>query len=198
MHRGARATIRSALSFQTTKLSTIVLAILSFAHLSLAATYSTSTAYSGTWRLTQPGTTGVAAMQVAVSDNDQILIIDRVEGNPLQVNGHSAWGAIYTISTNTVRPLNMKSNSFCAGGSWLSNGTMANVGGDPRNGTNSGNGVQAIRLYTPCGAGTCDIYDDPSKLSLNSPRWYPTITRLPDGSLMILGGVKYAQYTDNP
>lgn len=37
--------------------------------------------------------------------------------------GHSAWASIYTISTQSVRALNLKTNTFCGGGGWLSNGT---------------------------------------------------------------------------
>lgn len=163
-----------------------------------AATYSIDSAYTGTWTLKQTGSTGVAAMQIAVVDNDQIIVLDRVENNPLQIQGHPAWGAIYTISNASVRPIAMQSNSFCAGGSWLSNGTLANIGGDPRSSSSSKGGVNAIRLFTPCGSGACGIYDDPAQLHLNSPRWYPSTARLPDGSLFILGGTKYAQFIDNP
>lgn len=54
---------------------------------------------------------------------------DKAENNPLQVNGHryvlsrfeieikfdivsSAWGSIYNINTQAVRPLNLQTNSF--------------------------------------------------------------------------------------
>lgn len=46
---------------------------------------------------------------------------------------------------------------FCAGGGWLSNGTLVSVGGNPREGTYetaaAGNGLAAVRLFTPCNGG---------------------------------------------
>lgn len=61
---------------------------------------------------------------LAVQDN-HILIYDKAENNALKAkNGGSAWGSIYNIRKKTVRPLNLTTNSFCAGGGWLSNGTM--------------------------------------------------------------------------
>lgn len=61
----------------------------------------------------------------------RIQVLDKSEGNALMVNGHAAWGSIYTISDQSVRPLNLVTNSFCAGGGWLGNGTLASVGGNP-------------------------------------------------------------------
>jgi hypothetical protein len=154
---------------------------------------SLGNAWTGTTTLKGAGTTGVGGMQISVVDNDHILIFDKAENNPLQVNGHSAWGAIYTISTQKVRALNLQTNSFCAGGGWLSNGTLISFGGNPNEGTTahptSQNGLQAVRFFTPCGEGTCDVLEYPSRITLTSRRWYPSSTRLTDGSLLIAGGM---------
>jgi hypothetical protein len=150
---------------------------------------------------------GVAAMQISVVDNDHIVIFDKAENNPLQVNGHPAWGAIYTISTQAVRPLNLLTNSFCAGGGWLSNGTLVSFGGNPNQGGTlhpaSQNGVQAVRMFTPCNSNQCDIYENPARIHLTSNRWYPSSTRLTDGSIIIMGGMLAGGFnnklsTDNP
>lgn len=45
-------------------------------------------AWTGTATLVKAGVSGVAAMQVSVVDNDHILIFDKSERNPLQVDGH--------------------------------------------------------------------------------------------------------------
>jgi hypothetical protein len=150
------------------------------------------------WTLTQIGSTGVNAMQLAIISDSHALIVDKVEHNPLEINGHPAWGALYNLRTHSVKPLSMQSNSFCAGGSFLGNGTMLNVGGNPvvedfTNAADFGdvNGTQAVRLFHPCDSedvGGCDIFDDPSRIRLASPRWYNTVVRISDGSAMILGG----------
>lgn len=150
------------------------------------------------WTLTQAGSTGVNAMQLAIISDSHALIVDKVEHNPLEINGHPAWGALYNLHTHSVKPLSMQSNSFCAGGSFLGNGTMLNVGGNPvvedfTSATDFGDvdGVQAVRLFHPCDSEDvdgCDILDDPSRTHLASPRWYTTAIRISDGSVMIIGG----------
>ena len=159
------------------------------------------------WTLTQTGSTGVNAMQLAIISDSHALVVDKVEHNPLVINGHPAWGALYNLRTHSVRPLSMQSNSFCAGGSFLGNGTMLNVGGNPvfedfTNSTDFGdvNGIQAVRLFHPCDSGDvggCDIFDDPSQIRLASPRWYNTVVRISDGSAMILGGSTTGGWINN-
>ena len=159
------------------------------------------------WTLTQTGSTGVNAMQLAVISDSHALIVDKVEHNLLGINGHPAWGALYNLHTHSVKPLSMQSNSFCAGGSFLGNGTMLNVGGNPvvedfTNATDFGdvNGIQAVRLFHPCDSedvGGCDIFDDPSRIRLSSPRWYNTVVRISDGSAMILGGSTMGGWINN-
>ncbi|CAE7085530.1 unnamed protein product [Rhizoctonia solani] len=157
-----------------------------------------------TWILEQKGQTGVAAMQLAVISDTEAIIIDKVEHNPLIVKGHPAWGAIYNLEHHTVRPLDMKSNSFCAGGSFLGNGTLINVGGNPIVEDATGvidfgdeNGLQGIRLFNPCPGDLCDIYDRPEQLHMISPRWYPTVSRLDDGSVSIIGGATKGGWMNN-
>ncbi|KAG8740868.1 hypothetical protein FRC10_003823 [Ceratobasidium sp. 414] len=163
-----------------------------------------SRAAKPTWALEQKGQSGVAAMQLAIVSETEAIIIDKVEHNPLSVNGHPAWGAIYNLEKHTVRPLDMQTNSFCAGGGFLGNGTLINVGGNPvvedtTGSTDFGDkdGLQAIRLYTPCSGGTCDIYENPNRLRMKSPRWYSSTTRLEDGSVMIIGGAMRGGWTNN-
>ena len=159
------------------------------------------------WTLTQAGSTGVNAMQLAIISDSHALIVDKVEHNPLEINGHPAWGALYNLRTHSVKPLSMQSNSFCASGSFLGNGTMLNVGGNPvvegfASAADFGdvNGIQAVRLFHPCDladVGGCDIYDNPSQIHLASPRWYSTVVRISDGSAMILGGSTKGGWMNN-
>ncbi|CCO28353.1 hypothetical protein BN14_02348 [Rhizoctonia solani AG-1 IB] len=164
----------------------------------------TSRKIQTSWILEQKGQTGVAAMQLAVVSDTEAIIIDKVEHNPLIVNGHPAWGAIYNLEHHTVRPLDLKSNSFCAGGSFLGNGTLVNVGGNPIVEDETGaidfgdeNGLQAIRLFNPCPGGSCDMYDHPEELHMRSSRWYPTVSRLDDGSVAIIGGSTKGGWMNN-
>lgn len=150
------------------------------------------------WILTQNGNTGVHAMQLAVISETHAIIVDKVEHNPLSISGHPAWAALYNLQTQAVTPLAMQSNSFCAGGTFLRNGTLINVGGNPVVEDHTAaadfgdvDGLQAIRIFEPCDSddvGNCNIYENHSRIRMASPRWYNTVLRISDGSAMIVGG----------
>jgi hypothetical protein len=124
------------------------------------------------------------------------LRINRSEHNTLTVNGHIAWAAELNLNTQVIRALNPLSNTWCATGSFLGNGTLLSSGGNPVVITGMSvsrytllskftqlmssllllgqNGLQALRLFTPCTTGTCDIFEDLAHLHLTSNRWYPS------------------------
>ncbi|KAJ7085804.1 copper radical oxidase [Mycena belliarum] len=160
------------------------------------------------WTLVQKGSTGVHAMQLAVISSTHALVVDKVEHNPLTIDGHPAWAALYNIDTHAVQPLAMKSNSFCAGGTFLGNGTMIVVGGNPvvDGGQTSSadfgdlNGLQSMRLFEPCPSSSvdnCTMYENPDRIRMASPRWYNTVVRISDGSAMIIGGSKKGGWMNN-
>ncbi|KAL4260898.1 Glyoxal oxidase [Pleurotus pulmonarius] len=148
---------------------------------------------NGRWGLVQEGTSGVSAMQLAVVTDTKAIVFDKVEHNPLTVDGHPAWAAEIDLPTRTVRPLNPISNTFCATGSFLSNGTMVHTAGNPFFEVDIGvtdgiSGTQSVRLFTPCDDASCDLIEDPDVRRLTSRRWYTTSARLEDGSVFIYGG----------
>ncbi|KZT71270.1 copper radical oxidase [Daedalea quercina L-15889] len=150
------------------------------------------------WANTQLGDTGISAMQLSVISESHALIVDKVEHNPLSIDGHPAWAALYNLKTHTVIPLAVESNSFCAGGTFLSNGTLINVGGNPvvedyTSAADFGDldGLQAVRIFEPCDSedvSGCVLYENHSRIRMASPRWYTTVLRIADGSAMIIGG----------
>ncbi|KAI0684361.1 glyoxal oxidase precursor [Earliella scabrosa] len=139
-------------------------------------------------------TSGIVALESIVVSPSLALFFDRASDDPLQINGHSAWGALWNLETSTVTALDVVTNSFCAAGALLSNGTMASIGGDQTG--FPGNpiikpGNQAIRLLGPCASSTgegCTLFEDPN-LILLAERWYPSAIRIFDGSLLIAGGM---------
>jgi hypothetical protein len=159
------------------------------------------------WTLAQTGTTGVHAMQLAIVSESHAIIVDKVEHNPLTIDGHPAWAALYNLKTHSLKPLRLQSNSFCAGGTFLSNGTLINVGGNPvvEDKTSAADfgdvdGLQAIRIFEPCDSETvddCKIVENHSRLRIASPRWYNTVMRISDGSAMIIGGSKKGGWINN-
>ncbi|KAJ6525710.1 putative copper radical oxidase [Mycena capillaripes] len=159
------------------------------------------------WTLEQKGSTGVHAMQLAIISPTHAIVVDKVEHNPLTIDGHPAWAALYNLENHDVTPLSMKTNSFCAGGTFIRNGTLIVVGGNPvvEDKTSSAdfgdiNGLQAIRILQPClssSASECELYENPDRIRMASPRWYNTVVRISDGSAMIIGGSKKGGWINN-
>ncbi|EIN08242.1 glyoxal oxidase precursor [Punctularia strigosozonata HHB-11173 SS5] len=139
-------------------------------------------------------TTGIVALEAIVVSPTLVVMFDRVANDPLQINGHSAWGALWDLETSSVRALNVVTNSFCASGALLSNGSMVSVGGDPTDvPTNPvpDTGNLGIRIFEPCASPSgegCTLFEDPPTLHLAARRWYTSSVRIFDGSLMIVGG----------
>jgi hypothetical protein len=160
------------------------------------------------------GNSLVSAQQVFLGTADKVYIVDKAEDNPQQINGHPAWASEWSASQLKARPMDIVTNSFCAGGNVLGNGTWLNVGGNiavqyggvqAQSQTGGGpyddpDGGNSIRLLNPCDDGTCDwVMDSP----MSTRRWYPTLETLDDGSMIILGGCDWGAYVnsagqDNP
>ncbi|QRV96298.1 glyoxal oxidase [Ceratobasidium sp. AG-Ba] len=136
------------------------------------------------------GDSGVSAQQLFLGMPNQMFILDKTENNPINVSGHPAWGSVYNVDTNEVRPMDVITNSFCAGGNVLGNGTWLNVGGNMKLGFGIGlygefDGGHAVRLITPQENGSAEWVDDPT-LYLSTRRWYPTLETLSDGTMIIV------------
>ena len=133
----------------------------------------------------------------------------------MTINGLPAWASEYDLATNTFRPMEVLSNSFCAGGTVLGNGTWINVGGNQaisyggnamatnqqtgQSPYGDWDGGMAMRFLNPCDDETCNWLDDPA-MYMTSRRWYPTLETLEDGSAIIIGGCQwggYVNYADN-
>ncbi|KAK0445993.1 glyoxal oxidase N-terminus-domain-containing protein [Desarmillaria tabescens] len=142
-------------------------------------------------------------MQLAIVSETTAIIYDKVEHNPLTVDGHIAWAAEVDLNALTVRALNPLSNTWCATGSFLGNGTMVGSGGNPvfdKMFTKlylGASGLQAIRMFTPCDDKTCDVFEDPDHIHLTSNRWYAASVRIEDGSIIIFGGSVVGGFTNS-
>ncbi|KAF7310082.1 hypothetical protein MIND_00381500 [Mycena indigotica] len=160
--------------------------------ISLLAGFSRVAATSG-WHFVQNGTTGLLALEATIVSPTLALLYDlSATRTPLLMGNESAWGALYDLTTNVVTPIQVNSDTFCASGATLSNGSTVSVGGNWIPTLSQGvNGYQGLRIFEPCtspsGVG-CTLYDDPSTLHLTAARWYPSAIRIYDGSLFIAGG----------
>jgi len=156
------------------------------------------------------GNSGVSAQQLFLGQGNRVYIVDKTENNPPKVGNpaHPAWATEYDVDTNTFRAMDVVTNSFCAGGSVLGNGTWLNVGGNQaitwggntastQTGDNGpyydADGGKAIRLLDPCQDKNCNWRE----ASMSTRRWYPTLETLEDGSLIIIGGNQWGGFVNS-
>ncbi|KAH9979779.1 glyoxal oxidase [Russula compacta] len=139
-----------------------------------------------------------------VVSSDKVYILDKVEGNAIQINNHSLYAVIWDIAARTVTPLDVQTNAFCAAGMHLPNGSYALFGGNTAVGPGGANndagsttafdptykdydGTRAIRVFNACDANTpCSFYDNSTQLAKH--RWYPAAEPLADGTVVVIGG----------
>ena len=76
------------------------------------------------WQFVQNGTTGLVALEVIFVSPTLAVVFDKATNDPITINGHTTWGALWNMETNTETALEVISDSFCASGGFLSNGTM--------------------------------------------------------------------------
>ena len=69
-----------------------------------------------------------------LGNEEKLYILDKSEGNPTQIDGHPAMGAVYDIATRTSTPMLVNTNVFCASGMHLPNGSWITLGGNGANG----------------------------------------------------------------
>ncbi|KAF9474411.1 copper radical oxidase [Pholiota conissans] len=158
----------------------------------LSIALGASSALGAGWNFVQNGTSGVLALEAIIVSPTLAIFFDRASNDPLMINNNPAWGALWNLETNTASPLLVVSDTFCASGGFLSNGTMVSVGGHIPAITAAVDGRMAIRIFEPCAdpAGlNCTLFEDPETLHMEETRWYPSSLRTFDGSLMIVGGI---------
>ncbi|KAA3463199.1 WSC domain-containing protein [Gossypium australe] len=155
------------------------------------------------WQLLR-NNTGVVAMHMALTHENTVIIFDQTEAGPSQYRLHQRYngrrcstrsradlkdGACYAHSVeyyihgNNLRPLRFVSDPWCSSGSFLSNGTLLQVGGH-------GRGSQRIRYFRPCHDHLCNWQQ--SKRSLSDNRWYASNLLLPQHDRVIVVGGRNA------
>ncbi|KAG2676011.1 hypothetical protein I3760_12G032300 [Carya illinoinensis] len=150
--------------------------------------------------------TGVVGMHMALTHRNTVLMFDQTGSGPSayrlrhRFNGRRCTGSRddlqdpscyahsveYDISSNTIRPLRLYTDPWCSSGSFLSNGTLLQVGG-------YGRGSRSIRYFRPCGDRLCDWRQ--SRGLLTHDRWYASNQLLPDNDrVIVVGGRRVFTY----
>jgi hypothetical protein len=126
------------------------------------------------------------------------------------------------LNTHTATTMDVLTNTFCASGMHLPNGSYVTFGGNGaigptgaigsvRNAAGSGafdatyqdyDGTRAIRILNPCTSSQnladpgCQWFDNSSVLAMQKQRWYSAAEALPDGSVVIIGGFVNGGYVN--
>lgn len=134
-------------------------------------------------------------MHAGLMPNGRVIFLDKVE-NYTRIklpDGYYAYSAEYDPATNTAVGLSYKTNAFCSGGAFLSDGRFLSLGGnaplafiDPT----VGNGFDAIR-YIQRSASDASLngqsWSEPGN-KLASARWYASAQTMPDGTIFVASG----------
>ncbi|KAK8844701.1 hypothetical protein IAR55_006550 [Kwoniella newhampshirensis] len=153
------------------------------------------------------GDSGVSAQMMFLGTEKTVYILDKAENNSMQVSTpdgltHPAWGTSYDLSSNTATAMSVSSNTFCAAGLPVGNGSWVVFGGNQpvtyqgvatkdaggANPYDDADGGAAIRMIDPCDDGQCTWQEGGEALTMSGKRWYPSVELLGDGSLIVLGG----------
>ncbi|KAF9807896.1 hypothetical protein IEO21_08035 [Rhodonia placenta] len=189
------------------QLSLLALTMAAAAPTTLAQTHSPGS-------IENAGDTLVSAMMMFLGTEEIVYILDKAEGNAAQVDGHPAWGSAYNIAGRTAQTMEVVTNTFCASGMHLPNGSYATFGGNGAvsPGGNIGDvlapggysasydttyhdysGSTSIRILNPCAWSDlsnteCQWFDNATLLHMQKQRWYSAAEPLGDGSIAIIGG----------
>eukprot|EP00249_Psilotum_nudum_P002630 c15746_g1_i2 orf=187-1821(-) len=154
----------------------------------------------GTWKVLVENA-GVSAMHMATNHLNKVIIFDRTDYGRSQLrlpNGRCrndpndlalktdcwAHSIEYDIATNTVRPLEVLTDTWCSSGAFVANGTLVHTGG-------YNDGARAIRYFIPCDNNACDWIEEGDMLA---DRWYATDQVLPDNRVFVVGGRRAFSY----
>ncbi|XP_028781816.1 aldehyde oxidase GLOX-like [Neltuma alba] len=156
----------------------------------------------GQWQLLLKST-GVVGMHMALTQRNTVVMFDQTGAGPsdyrlrrrfsggrctrrsddLMDSACYAHSVEYDVGGNRVRPLKLVSDPWCSSGSFLSNGTLLQVGGYNR-------GAKRVRVFRPCRDRQCDWTQ--TKKSLSDRRWYASTQILPGNDRVVVVGGKGA------
>ncbi|KAJ9641404.1 hypothetical protein H2199_005374 [Coniosporium tulheliwenetii] len=141
------------------------------------------------------GDSGVPVMHAGLMPNGRVAFLDKVENyTKLKLrNGQYAYASEYDPVTNQVVPLAYGTNSFCAGGTFLADGSFLAVGGngpldfiDPTV-KNGFTGIRHLKRSSNDASLNGQDWIEPGN-KLASARWYPSVQTMPDGRIFVVSG----------
>ncbi|XP_030548614.1 aldehyde oxidase GLOX-like [Rhodamnia argentea] len=159
---------------------------------------TTSPYGGGRWSLLRPSI-GISAMHMQVLRDGTVVIFDRTDFGPSNLSlphgrcrhdpadvalkvDCTAHSLLYNVESNSVRPLNVQTDTWCSSGAVRPDGTLMQTGG-------YNDGERKVRTFAPCPrrrGNSCDWTE--LEENLVERRWYASNHILPDGRVIIVGG----------
>ncbi|MCO5577656.1 hypothetical protein L7F22_031487 [Adiantum nelumboides] len=147
------------------------------------------------------GNSGISAQMMFLQSNNQVIIMDKIENNPVKRPGSNgpAAAVAYNTNTNKLQAMDVDHNPFCAGGMTLGDGTWVVVGGNKAVGAGgvtaqknaspyyNYNGGRTVRLLSSCSGSGCSWDEKPN--TMVKERWYATVEPMVDGHAMLISGM---------
>ena len=123
----------------------------------------------------------LVGVHINLLKDGRVLAWDKMDtGNPLP----QLWDPVTSAFTSV--PTNDGANLFCAGHVTLPDGRLLSAGGHAANHI----GLAVTRIYDP----ETQLWTSASNMAFG--RWYPTLTVLPDGRVIVLAGEVNCQYCE--
>lgn len=158
--------------------------------------YLSFTDAQGTWEQLLDNA-GIASMHTAITHYDTAVFLDRTNIGASEIalpNGNcrvnreelalrrdcTAHSVMFDTNRNSVRALQVQTDTWCSSGQFNADGVLIQTGGDFE-------GIKKIRTLAACGRnGDCDWVETDTELE--EGRWYASNQILPDGQTQIVVG----------
>jgi hypothetical protein len=128
----------------------------------------------GSWASAVTLPSNVVGVHAVVLRTGKVLLLTGFNGAPA--------GYVFDPKTGTGKIANPPDNVFCAGQTFLADGTVIFAGGLLKPAPAAAAGIRAIDTFDPI---TQTWTKQPN---MANGRWYPTVTRLGDGTVLITAG----------
>ncbi|MDH4393891.1 MAG: DUF1929 domain-containing protein [Aquabacterium sp.] len=126
--------------------------------------------------------TGVTGINTVLLKNGKVLMYGYLEGG---IGGATIPACVWNPITNAIQTIPNFRNNFCSGQAPMANGKVLIVGG------HVGATLKDVVVFNPDTNVATKVGD------MLANRWYPTVTPLPDGRMLVMGGCKDVGWTNN-
>lgn len=139
------------------------------------------------------GRSGVPPMHAALLPNGNVMFLDKVENyTEMFIKQKNFYSSIYEPNPRVgyrLTPVQVVSNAFCCGGSYLADGTLMTMGGNgplPWLDDSVGDGFAALRYFRA--SEKEKAWQEYENNEMSSKRWYPSAQTLSDGRVFVAAG----------